>query len=109
MGVDVVLVSVEQKGTSSKRRRVHQVDVVLDTQDMFARLCISSGLPMLSRVDPYGTLILTPREMGQFISEVEVEFVKNDNPEVAGLLGEVLRLARECETQEATELRLEGD
>jgi len=64
---------------------------------------------MLSRVNPYGTLILTRSEMAQFISEVEVEFVKVGDEEVRNLLNRVLGLARECENNEANELRLEGD
>ncbi|EHR61984.1 hypothetical protein SaccyDRAFT_3147 [Saccharomonospora cyanea NA-134] len=109
MGVDVVLVRVERKGTSPKRRHARQVAVVLDTQDRFARLCVSSSLPMLSRADPYGTLVLTRQETNQFVSEVEAESVRSEDPELKDLLGEVLGLARCCEAQEGSELRLEGD
>ncbi|RNL84834.1 hypothetical protein [Halostreptopolyspora alba] len=77
MGVDVVLAVVEQRGTSPKRRRVRPVDTVVDTTDGFARLCASSHLPTLRRVDPYGTLVLTPPEMGQLISEIELARVKD--------------------------------
>jgi hypothetical protein len=48
MGVDVVLKQVSQPGTSPKRRRLTQVDVVLDGSDLFARICESSDLPLLN-------------------------------------------------------------
>ena len=73
MGVDVVLKQVSQPGTSPKRRRLTQVDVVPDGDDVFARICARSKLPMLSRVDPYGDVILTAAEMPQFIAEVNEE------------------------------------
>ncbi|MEV0618164.1 hypothetical protein AB0I81_32900 [Nonomuraea sp. NPDC050404] len=85
------------------------MDVVPDRGDRFARLCSSSTLPMLSRVDPYGTLILTSQEMEQFISELEEGFGSSHDSDVKYLLQEILRLARECESQSATELHLEGD
>ncbi len=66
-------------------------------------------LPMLSRVDPYGTLILSSSEMDQFISEIEVEFLRVDDPSVREFLKSVLRLARECREKEEMRLRLDGD
>ncbi|MFF3518735.1 hypothetical protein [Streptomyces sp. NPDC002573] len=109
MGVDVALVRVEQRGSSPRRRRASQVDAVLDLHDKFARLCESSVLPMLSRVDPYGTLILSSNEMDQFISEIEMEFPKVEDPAVKEFLKSALRLARECQEEEAMQLRLDGD
>lgn len=109
MGVDVALMRVEQQGSSPRRRRASQVDIVLDLHDKFAHLCESSALPMLSRVDPYGTLILSSSEMDQFITEIEVEFLRVEDPAVKEFLERVLRLARECQEQEAMQLRLDGD
>jgi hypothetical protein len=63
MGVDVLLMRVDNPGTSPRRRRLTRADAFLDTADGFARLCAGTGLPMLSRVDPYGSLILTSVEM----------------------------------------------
>lgn len=109
MGVDVALMRVEQRGSSPKRQRASQVDVVLDLHDKFARMCEFSVLPMLSRVDPYGTLILSSNEMDQFISEIEIEFLRVEDPPGRELLERVLGLARECREQEAMQLRLDGD
>ncbi|WP_184579278.1 hypothetical protein [Lipingzhangella halophila] len=88
---------------------MRQVDVVPDKGDRFAHLCASSALPMLSRVDPYTTLVLTPQEMEQFIAEVGSELAREEDPEVAELLKDVLRLARKCTHQPRAEVRLEGD
>lgn len=109
MGVDVALVRVEKRGGSPRRRRTSQVGAVLDLHDKFACLCGSSVLPMLSRVDPYGTLILSSSEMDQFISEIEVEFLRVEDPAVKEFLESALRLARECREKGEMQLRLDGD
>jgi hypothetical protein len=109
VGVDVLLMTVRQRGTSSKGRQVRPADVMLDPADRFARLCTSSRRPMLSRVDPCKSLILTRADMPQFIFEVEAEFAASDDREVRDLLQRVLGLARECEAHEAYELHLDGD
>lgn len=70
MGVDIALFRVEQQGSSPRRRRFVRVDAYLDEGDQFVRACAEPSLPMLSRVDPYGSLILTSEEMGQFVDEV---------------------------------------
>ncbi|WP_405684818.1 hypothetical protein OG204_09830 [Streptomyces sp. NBC_01387] len=86
-----------------------QVDAILDLHDKFARLCESSVLPMLSRVDPCGTLVLTSSEMDQFIAEVEVEFLQGKDPAMKEFLKGLLGLARECQEKEEMQLRLDGD
>jgi len=69
MGVDVVLMRVTRQGTNTKRRRLAQLAVVTDDGDVLARKFGQSGKPMLSRVNPYGNLILSPAEMEQYITE----------------------------------------
>jgi len=64
---------------------------------------------MLSRVDSYGTLILSSSEMDQFIAEIEIEFLQMEDPAVKEFLKSVLRLARECQEEEEMQLRLDGD
>jgi hypothetical protein len=109
MGVDVVLKQVSQPGTSSRRRQLTQVDVAPDGDDVFAGICARSKLPMLSRVDPYGDLILTTAEMPQFIAEVNEELgIASTAPE-RELLAGVRRLAERCAAETSTELHLEGD
>ena len=64
---------------------------------------------MLSRVDPYGDLILTAVEMLQFIAEVNEELgIASTDPEREVLAG-VRRLAERCAAEMSTELDLEGD
>ena len=109
MGVDVVLKQVSQPGTSSKRRRLTQLDVVADADDVFARICERSKLPMLGRVDPYGDLILTALEMPQFLDEVETERRLATGDQERSLLAAVHHLGERCSTQTRTELHLEGD
>ncbi|WP_410643475.1 hypothetical protein [Amycolatopsis sp. lyj-346] len=109
MGVDVLLMTVRQRGTSPKGRQVRPVEIVLDPGDRFARLCTSSRRPMLGRVDPCKTLILTRADMPRFISEVTAELAASGDREVSDLLQRVLGLARECAAHEAYELHLDGD
>jgi hypothetical protein len=108
MGVDVVLKQVSQPGTSPKRRRLTQVDAVLDGSDLFARICDRSTLPMLSRVDPYGDLVLTAAELPQFIAEVDAERSRATGSE-RELLTDIRRLAERCASEASMELHLEGD
>ncbi|WP_225811037.1 hypothetical protein [Streptomyces spinosus] len=109
MGVDVVLKQVEGRGSSPKRRRLAQVDAVLDGSDLFAHICESSNLPMLNRVDPYGTLILTPQDMPQFISEVDAERSSAEGDAERDILTAVRGLAERCADEVSMELHLEGD
>lgn len=64
---------------------------------------------MLNRVDPYGTLVLSSNEMNQFISEIEAELLRVEDPELKEFLQGVLRLARDCHADKETQLRLDGD
>lgn len=109
MGVDVSLMRVTQPGTSPRRRRLERVDLVADPADLFARMCSESGKPMLSRVDPYGTLILTSEEMEQFISELEDSRARSASKPLVSLIDEVCALARRCMSDPALELKLDGD
>jgi hypothetical protein len=78
MGVDVVLMRVTRQGTSTKRRRLTQLAVVTDEGDVLAREFGQSGKPILSRVSPYGDLVLSPAEMEQFITEAGALIARAD-------------------------------
>ncbi|MDX6262804.1 MAG: hypothetical protein QOH84_4492 [Kribbellaceae bacterium] len=108
MGVDVVLNQVSQPGTSPKRRRLTQLDVVPDSDDLFARLCERSTLPMLSRVDPYADLELTAAEMPQFLAELDTE-LGQASPAERELLVAVRALAARCAAGTGLEIHLQGD
>ena len=105
MCVDVVLMQVAWQGTSPRRRRLPPLASVADEDSVIARTFSRSGKPMLSRVDPYGDLVLSPAEMGQFIAEAESLAVGAG----AGLIRQVLDLARRCRDMPGTELHLQGD
>ncbi|MEG8281213.1 MULTISPECIES: hypothetical protein [unclassified Streptomyces] len=85
------------------------MDAVLDGSDLFARICESSNLPMLNRVDPYGTLILTSQDMPQFLSEVDVERSSVDGDSERNILTAIRGLAERCADEVSMELHLEGD
>ncbi|MFE9835295.1 hypothetical protein ACFYP4_09150 [Streptomyces sp. NPDC005551] len=109
MGVDVLLMQVRREGTSSKRHHRSVLDSVPDYSDVFAELCENSGKPMLSRVNRYGSLLLTSQDMPQFITEVDGVRSGVVVAEQAAVLDEIGRLARRCGEDGSLELHLEGD
>ncbi|WP_367321215.1 hypothetical protein [Streptomyces sp. HUAS ZL42] len=109
MGVDVVLMRVHQPGTSRRRRRSTPVEVLVDHGDAFARLCAGSVLPLLSRIDPYGSLHLTSAQMPQLADELAALRTRTGLEADRGTLDQVMDLARRCAGDAATELHFEGD
>ncbi|WP_217247191.1 hypothetical protein [Streptomyces sp. AC602_WCS936] len=109
MGVDVILVQVRQQGTSSKGRKIRVVDSVPDESDVFADLSESAGLPMLQRVDPYGSLILTAQQMEQFLLEIRELRSGCDRTPHSSQLERIDALAVRCAGDSSLELHLEGD
>ncbi|MCX5317459.1 hypothetical protein [Streptomyces sp. NBC_00154] len=109
MGVDVVLMQVTHRGTSPKKRRLTTVEFVQDGADLFSGLCVNSSLPMLNRVDPYRTQILTSVDMPQFISEVDAtcDLVKRQRER--DILQKIRELAERCAEAASLELHLQGD
>ncbi|MEI7059239.1 hypothetical protein WBG06_25690 [Nocardioides sp. CCNWLW239] len=103
MGIDITLWRVEKPGTSPRRWRRHRVATYIDSDASFTHACASSGLPMLSRADPYGSLVLSGEEMDPFTAEVASLDI---DPTVCT---EVLALARSCASLSDHELHLDGD
>ncbi|MER6130869.1 hypothetical protein [Streptomyces sp. NPDC001815] len=64
---------------------------------------------MLSRVDRYGSLLLTSLDMPQFITEIDQLRSGAESAEQVAMLDEVGRLARQCGEHGDLELHLEGD
>ena len=108
MGVDVALMQVAQRGSSSRHRRLSVLAVVADDADLLARAFTRSRTPMLSRIGPNRDLILTPAEMEQFTAEVEI-LIPTTDENCAVRLRQVLELARQCRATPATELHFQGD
>lgn len=103
MGIDITLWRIEKLGTSPRRWRRHRVATFIDSDESFARACASSGLPMISRADAYGSLVLSGEEMEQFRAEVTSLDIE---PRVRT---EILELARGCASLPEHELHLDGD
>ncbi|WP_353944295.1 hypothetical protein ABII15_23675 [Streptomyces sp. HUAS MG91] len=105
----MLLMQVAQRGTSPKSRRLTMVDFVQDGADLFSTLCVNSSLPMLARVDPYRTRILTSADMPQFLSEIDAtcDFVMGQ--EERDVLEKIRGLAERCAEAASLELHLEGD
>ncbi|MEU5721863.1 hypothetical protein [Micromonospora sp. NPDC047738] len=113
MGVDVELVRVEQMGTSPRRRREREVAVVGDPGFQFAALLQhvqhAGRTPMLDRIDPYGSLELTPAEMAQFLGELDVLAAIVTDLGERQVLDAVRGLAEQCFADPKLRLRFVGD
>ncbi|MEV6881343.1 hypothetical protein [Streptomyces sp. NPDC051135] len=109
VGVDVMLMQVAQGGSSPKSRRLTTVDFAQDGADLFSDLCVNSRLPMLNRVDPYRTRILTSADMPQFISEIDATCDLTAEKAERDILQKIRGLAERCAAAACFELHLVGD
>ncbi|HLU74571.1 MAG TPA: hypothetical protein VKZ82_20495 [Nonomuraea sp.] len=113
MGVDATLMRVEQRGTSPKRERLTPMATAPDRHDAFVRLVDQirgrSTSPMLERVDPYRSLILTSLDMPQFLHELAELRPLARTAEDLRVLQEFEDLARECAADPTLQLHLDGD
>ncbi|MEU0785651.1 hypothetical protein ABZ341_29215 [Streptomyces sp. NPDC006173] len=109
MGVHVSLVHVTQTGSSGKGRSLRHLESAGRSGDTFAGVCAGSGLPLLSRVDPYRSLILTAADMTQFVSEIETTRARCGDAKTVALLDDVRALALRCAAQPDLEIHLDGD
>ncbi|MET7943459.1 hypothetical protein [Streptomyces sp. NPDC005302] len=109
MGMHVSLVHVTRTGTSTRGRTLRYLESVGRSGDTFAGVCADSGLPLLSRVDPYRSLILTVADMPQFVSEIEATRARCGDAKTVALLDAVHALARRCAAQPDLEIHLDGD
>jgi hypothetical protein len=107
MGVDVLLMRVHKAGSKRHLRTV--VDSVGDGKGLFSQLCEESRKPMLQRIKPFGSLILTTLDMPQFVTEVGSLRSPAGSAAQQALLDDIERLARACGDDRALELHLEGD
>ncbi len=105
MGIDVALFQVISRGTSPRRRKLELLDVYVDRNEEFTRACAGSDLPMLTRVQPYGSLVLLSEEMEQFVEELRA----TAGLDRQGFLEPILGLAERCALDPTTELHLDGD
>lgn len=67
MGVDASLYRVHQDGTGPRRRRLERVAAVMDPGDVVARLPETHPGRFISRIKPYGSLVLHSDD-GEFIA-----------------------------------------
>ncbi|MEV0949612.1 hypothetical protein [Promicromonospora sp. NPDC050249] len=103
MAVDISLYRVDQPGTSPRRRKLTLLGSYSDRGDVLAEACAATSLPMMVRVKPYGSLVLLPGDMEQFVDELrELQLEPSAK-------AEILALARACAADQNTELHLDGD
>lgn len=109
VGADVVLIRLHRAGSNPSRWRQERLEVVSDAGDHFAGLCGGCGLPMLERVDPYGSLVLSSAEMDQFMAELATLRQGEKARPHSALLARVEQVAWQCSTDPDLQLRIEGD
>jgi hypothetical protein len=105
MPLNILLVAVSQPGSSPRRRSVRTVATVSDVDGSFVTICAASKLPMLTKIDPWGDLVLTSVEMGQFIDELRAASSGGD---AGALVDQILELAARCAVDRTNELHFIG-
>lgn len=108
MPLDILLVAVSQRGTSSRRRTLRTLAAACDTEGELVRLAAASGRPLLAKIDPYGDLVLTSAEMEQLLAELR-SLDGATSGTAARIVDEVVGLAERCTVDATTELHLIGD
>ncbi|MBR7831455.1 hypothetical protein KDK95_34475 [Actinospica sp. MGRD01-02] len=109
VGADVSLIRLHRSGSNPSRWRQEHLEVVLDSSDLFAELCGGCGLPMLERIDPYGSLMLSSAEMDQFVTELS-GLRQREKARFSGeLFDRIEQLARRCSADSDLQLRIDGD
>lgn len=107
-GLDILLVAVSQRGTSSRHRTRTTLAAACDDGGELVRRCAASGRPMLAKVDPYGDLVLTSSEMEQLIDELRSSDIPRHGA-ASRVVHETLELAARGAVEPATELHFVGD
>ncbi|MEK8228996.1 hypothetical protein NKG05_28125 [Oerskovia sp. M15] len=103
MPLDILLVAVSQKGTSSRHRSLKTLAAACDTDDELVRRCAAGGRPMLAKITPYRDLMLTSSEMEQLVAELRSLDVSASGSAVR-IVDEVVALAERCAADATTEL-----
>jgi hypothetical protein len=109
VGADVTLIRVHHSGSNPSRWRQERIEVVLDQSDHFAMLCDGCGLPMLERIAPYGSLVLSSAEMDQFITELLALRQQETARRSESQLDRIEQIARQCSADSDLQLRIDGD
>lgn len=107
MGVDVVVAVYGGNPRRTKRRDrdLQYIGVYNDTHEWFEDACDGTELPMLSRINQVGSLVLSREDMPQFMQEMW-SLAGGQSPPY---LEPILELAELCARTEGSELRLDGD
>jgi hypothetical protein len=108
MPLDILLVAVSQRGTSSRRRTLKTLAAACDTEGELVRLATASGRPLLAKIDPHGDLVLTSSEVDQLVAELR-SLDGTASGAAARIVDEVVGLAERCAADATTELHLIGD
>jgi len=109
VGADVILVRLHRSGSNPSRWRQEHLEAVLDTRHLFAELWSGCGLPMLERIDPYGSLVLSSTEMDQFMVELSALRQREEARTSGELLDRIEQLALRCSDDSDLQLRIDGD
>jgi hypothetical protein len=112
MGLDVQLCQAKNPGTSPRRRKLHEVGMVVDVGGVIFELVESvrgSGhTPNLDRIDAYGDTEFSSAEMDQLMVEMEWA-AKRSGHKAAPPVLDLLELARRCAETPASFLIFQGD
>ena len=108
MGVDATLYRIHKNGTSARRWRLERLGDAMDVGDVVATLPETHPGRVTSRIKPYGSLVLYPTEMAEFVEDLErikTSLAQNNH----AVIDAFIALARRCAAEPESELRLDGE
>lgn len=108
MGVDATLYRIHKNGTSARRWRLERLGDAMDIGDVVATLPETHPGRVTSRIKPYGSLVLYPTEMAEFVEDLERIKASLEQSNHA-VIDAFIALARRCAAEPESELRLDGD
>ena len=110
MGIDAVLRRRENPGTGPARESLHVVAVVYGNNavnDLIER--VHGRMPMLSRLDPVSSVVLTRSDMPELLGELDQALTQAHSTDERQYLAATRALAEVCACDRALELHFDGD
>jgi hypothetical protein len=112
VGIDVTLCRRDRPGTGPRRESTRPIALVYggDEFDSLLELVWAHGrMPMLDRLDPVRSVVLTSADMPQLVTELDAAQALADTDTQRQYLATVRALARVCAGDKALELHFDGD
>jgi hypothetical protein len=110
MGIDAVLRRRDRPGTGPQRESLRDIAVVFGVDEMASLLQRMQGrMPVLSRLDPVRSVVMTSADMPELISELDQTMSGAISDPERQFLSATRALADVCACDRSLELHFDGD